>query len=58
MSKLVKDLMKYTASRSKASAVREAVQEYLRREKIEEIKSKKGKLKFDLSAEKIRHHER
>ncbi|GAH24331.1 unnamed protein product, partial [marine sediment metagenome] len=43
---------------SKASAVREAINEYLRRKKIEKIKSMKGKMEFDLTAEEIRHYER
>jgi len=51
-------LLKETKTKSKASAVREAINEYLRRKKIERIKSMKGKLEFDLTAEEIRHYER
>ncbi|MBI5745462.1 MAG: DUF2191 domain-containing protein [Nitrospirae bacterium] len=43
---------------TKAKAVGIAIDEYLRRKKIEKIKSLKGKLKFDLTADEIRHRER
>lgn len=52
------ELMKETKSRSKASAVKVAIDEYLRRKKIEKIKAMKGRLQFDLTAEEIRHRER
>ena len=52
------DLMKETKSKSKASAVKIAINEYLKRKKIEKIKSMKGKLQFDMTAEEIRHRER
>jgi Arc/MetJ family transcription regulator len=55
---ILDELMRKTKARSKASAVKEVVRDYLRREKIKEIKAAKGKLRFDLSAEDIRHHER
>ena len=55
---ILEELLKETKARSKASAVKEAIREYLRRGKIEKIKSMKGKLEFDLSADEIRHHER
>ncbi len=51
-------LLKETKAKSKASAVKIAINEYLKRRKIEKIKSMKGKLKFDLSADEIRHRER
>lgn len=51
-------LMKETKSKSKAAAVKIAINEYLRKKKIEHIKSMKGKLEFDLTADEIRHHER
>jgi len=51
-------LIKETKSRSKASAVRIAIDDYLRRKKIEKIRSMKGKLKFDMTADEIRHRER
>ena len=40
-------LMKETKSKSKASAVKIAIDEYLKRKKIEKIKSMKGKLEFN-----------
>lgn len=51
-------LMKATKSSSKASAVRIAIDEYLRQKKIEKIKSMKGRLEFDMTADEIRHRER
>lgn len=51
-------LMKETKSRSKASAVRIAIDDYLRRRKVDRIKSLRGKLEFDLTADEIRHRER
>ena len=55
---ILDELIKETKAKSKANAVRQAVQEYLKRTKIERIKSMKGKLEFDLTAYKIRHYER
>lgn len=51
-------LMKETKSKSKASAVKIAIDEYLKRKKIEKIKSMKGKLEFSMTADEIRHCER
>lgn len=51
-------LVQETGLKSKASAVKFVITEYLRRRKIEKIKSMKGKLKFDLTADELRHHER
>lgn len=55
---ILEELMKETKARSKASAVKEAVSDYLRRQKLKKIKSLKGKLEFDLEADEIRRHER
>ena len=55
---IIEELLKETKANSKASAVKEAIREYLRRGKIEKIKSMKGKLEFDRTADEIRHHER
>jgi len=55
---ILDDLVKETRAKSKATAVRLAVKEYLKRKKIERIKSMKGKLEFDLTAHEIRHYER
>ena len=51
-------LVRETKSRSKASAVTMVIDEYLRRRKIEKIRSMRGRLEFDLTADEIRHHER
>ncbi len=51
-------LKKETKSKSKASAVKIAIDEYLRRKKIEKIKSMRGKLEFTMTADEIRHRER
>jgi len=55
---ILEELLKETKAKSKASAVKEAISDYIRRRKLERIKSLKGKLAFDLTADKIRHHER
>ena len=55
---ILEELLKETKAKSKASAVKEAIRDYIKRRKIEKIKSLKGKLEFDLAADKIRHHER
>lgn len=55
---MLDELIKETRAKSKATAVRQAVQEYLKRKKIERIKSMRGKLEFDLTANEIRHYER
>jgi hypothetical protein len=50
--------LKETNAKSKASAVKEAIREYIRRKKIEKTKSMKGKLEFDRTADEIRDYER
>jgi hypothetical protein len=55
---MINELLDETKAKSKASAVREAVGDYLRRKKISRIKSLKGKLEFDKEAASSRHHER
>jgi len=55
---ILDELVRETKAKSKATAVKTAVREYLRRKKIEKIKSMKGKLEFDLTADEIRHYER
>jgi metal-responsive CopG/Arc/MetJ family transcriptional regulator len=55
---ILDELIKETRAKSKATAVRQAIKEYLKRKKIERIKSMKGKLEFDLTAHEIRHYER
>jgi cell division protein FtsI/penicillin-binding protein 2 len=50
--------MEETHVKSKASAVKIAINSYLKKKKIEKIKSMKGKLDFDMTADEIRHYER
>ena len=57
-SRRLDELVSETKARSKASAVNEAIAEYLRRKKIERIKSMKGKLDFDADFDALRHRER
>lgn len=52
------ELLKETKAKSKASAVKKVISEFLKKKKIERIKSLKGKLDFDLTADEIRHYER
>lgn len=55
---ILDDLVYETGSKSKASAVKEAITHYMREKKKEKIMAMKGKLKFDKTAEEIRHYER
>jgi len=54
----IDELMDETKARSKAMAVREAVAEYIRRRKVDRIKSLKGTLEFDDATPEDRHRER
>lgn len=56
--KILDELVEESGQKNKASAVREAVALYLKQKKVERIKQKKGKVKFDKSADEIRHYER
>lgn len=55
---ILDELVQETHQKSKASAVKLAISEYLRLKKIEKIKSFRGKLKFDKTADELRHYER
>ncbi len=55
---ILDELLKETKAKNKATAVKKAIHEYLKRKKIEKIRSMKGKLDFDLTADEIRHYER
>jgi hypothetical protein len=57
-SKHLDELVYETKARSKASAVNQAITEYLRLKKIEKIMAMKGKLDFDLDFDDLRHRER
>ena len=55
---MLDDLVQESGHKNKASAVREAIAIYLKHKKIENIKSMKGELRFDRTAEELRHYER
>jgi len=55
---ILDQLVRETKAKTKSSAVKHAIAEYLRREKVNKIMSLKGKLEFDLDAEALRHYER
>ncbi len=55
---MLDSILRETHAKSKTSAVKIVIDDYLRRKKIEKIKSMKGKLEFDKSADEIRHYER
>ncbi len=55
---ILDQLVKETKAKTKASAVKLAAAEYLRRKKINKIRSLRGKLEFDLDADELRHHDR
>ena len=55
---MLDELLTETHATSKASAVKVAILDYLRRRRKDKIKSMKGKLEFDLTAEELRHFER
>lgn len=57
-SRLVTSVKKISNAKTKARAVVIAIQDYLRRHEVAKIKSLKGKLHFDLSADQIRHAQR
>lgn len=55
---ILEKLVQESGKKNKASAVREAITLYLKQKKVEKIMQKKGKVKFDRSADEIRHYER
>lgn len=57
-SALVNSLQKASQSKSKARAVVLAIEDYLRRRRVAQIKGLKGKMKFKLSSDEIRHAQR
>ena len=52
---LVKRTMKLSKSKTKTAAIITAMEEYVRRKKLEDIISMKGKLRFSDDWEKARH---
>ncbi len=55
---ILDELVDETGHKSKASAVKEAISQYLNHKKREKIMDMKGKLKFDKTAGELRHYER
>lgn len=55
---ILDELLRETRAKSKTTAVRKAIHDYLRRKKTERIMSMKGKLEFDLTANELRDDER
>jgi len=54
---MLDQLLHESGHKNKATAVREAVAAYLRHRKRAKIKSMKGKLQFDMTADQLRHCE-
>ncbi len=52
------ELIAEIKEKNKSKAVRIAIEEYLKRKRIERILSMKGKLKFDLTEKDLRHYEK
>ncbi|HQM30788.1 MAG TPA: ribbon-helix-helix protein, CopG family [Syntrophales bacterium] len=52
------ELVKATGAKSKSAAVREIIDEYMRKRRVQKILALKGKLSFELTADEIRHYER
>ncbi|MDH4162482.1 MAG: hypothetical protein OEW15_07300 [Nitrospirota bacterium] len=55
--KMLQDLMAESCRKTKSSALRGAITHYLKQKKIEKIKQQKGAVKFDMTAEELRHPE-
>ena len=55
---LIRTLQEVSGAQTKAKAVVTAIRDYLQRKQIVRIKQLKGRLKFDLTAEEIRHAQR
>ncbi|MBI5875569.1 MAG: hypothetical protein HZB81_06985 [Deltaproteobacteria bacterium] len=53
--KMMFALMQATGCKSTDSAIITAIGEYLRQKKMEKIMAIQGKLKFDMTADEIRH---
>lgn len=53
--KMMSELMQETGCKRAASVIITAIGKYLRQRKIEKIMAMQGKLKFDMTAEEIRH---
>lgn len=52
---LITDLMELTKRKNKTQAVIFAIEETIKKQKLEKIKSMAGKMEFDIEAEELRH---
>ncbi len=57
-SQLLRTVQGLSGAKTKAKAVVSALQDYLRRNQMTRIKKLKGKLRFALTADEIRHAQR
>ncbi len=55
---MLDELLAETRAKNKTTAVKEVISDYLRRRRVEKIKSMRGKLEFELTAEELRHYDR
>ncbi len=55
---MLDELLAETHAKNKTTAVKEAISDYLKRHRMEKIRSMRGKLEFDLTAEELRHYDR
>jgi Arc/MetJ family transcription regulator len=52
---VLEDLMRFSGVKTRTAAVNHAVVEWVRRQKIEELRSLRGKVEFDGPLENVRH---
>ncbi|MBM3132727.1 MAG: DUF2191 domain-containing protein [Chloroflexi bacterium] len=52
---LITDLMELTKRKNKTQAVIFAIEEMIKKQKLEKIKNMAGKMEFDMEAEELRH---
>lgn len=57
-SQLLNELKREIGSRSKTQAVLLVIYDYLRRHKMARIRTLKGKIHFDKTADELRHYDR
>lgn len=55
---VLSQLIRETGAKTKAAAVKVAIDEFIRRRKVEGIVSKAGTMEFDRTADEIRHAKR
>jgi len=55
---ILDELVRETGAGTKAAAIMAAIEEFLRRRRVERILAQGGRLEFDLTAEELRPDER